>query len=74
MIFSEFNILNGDIHCSFAFEVADPAFGNRRFNPKTGEGTVAVEFVTPSLSAASFDEEAGDYFNRQLEKENQPPG
>jgi alkaline phosphatase D len=60
-------ILTGDIHCSFAFEVADPAFGNVNYNPATGEGAVAVEFVTPSLSAANFDEEIGEFFTGLVE-------
>lgn len=60
-------ILTGDIHCSFALEVADPVLGNSSYNPATGEGAVAVEFVTPSLSAANFDEEAGEFFTAQLE-------
>jgi len=66
-------ILTGDIHCSFALEVADPAFGNRRYDPKTGKGAVAVEFVTPSLSAANFDEEGGDFFNDTLERKINRP-
>jgi len=60
--------LTGDVHASFAFEVADPAFGNKNYNPKTGEGAVAVEFVTPSLSAANFDEEIGDALSGQIEE------
>jgi alkaline phosphatase D len=60
-------ILTGDIHCSFAFEVANPALNNPNYNPQTGEGAVAVEFVTPSLSAANFDEETGEFFSGVLE-------
>jgi alkaline phosphatase D len=48
--------LTGDFHSSFAFEVVDPAFGNPFYNPATGAGAVAVEFATPSISAANFDE------------------
>ena len=59
--------LTGDIHCSFAFEVADPVLGNPLYDPPTGAGAVAVEFVTPSLSAANFDEEIGEFFTAQLE-------
>lgn len=61
--------LTGDVHCSFAFEVAEPAFDNPDYNPKTGKGAVAVEFVTPSLSAANFNEEGGDYINDKLERD-----
>ncbi|QJE96001.1 alkaline phosphatase D family protein [Luteolibacter luteus] len=60
-------ILTGDIHCSFAFEVADPVLGNPAYDPATGAGAVAVEFVTPSLSAANFDEEMGEFFSGLLE-------
>lgn len=48
--------LTGDFHSSFAFEVADPAFGNPYYDPSTGAGAVAIEFATPSISAANFDE------------------
>ena len=60
-------ILTGDIHCSFAFEVADPVLGNPAYDPATGAGAVAVEFVTPSLSAANFDEELGEFFTGLVE-------
>lgn len=57
--------LSGDIHASFAFEVATP--NDRPYKAKTGEGAVAVEFVTPSLSAANFDEEIGDLVSDEIE-------
>ena len=60
-------ILTGDIHCSFAFEIADPVLGNPNYDPVTGAGAVAVEFVTPSLSAANFDEEIGEFFTGLVE-------
>jgi len=60
-------ILTGDIHSSFAFEVADPVLGNASYDPETGAGAVAVEFVTPSLSAANFDEETGSFFTEVFE-------
>ncbi|MEO5914101.1 MAG: alkaline phosphatase D family protein [Luteolibacter sp.] len=66
-------LLTGDVHSSFAFEVADPAFGNPAYNPKTGAGAVAVEFVTPSLSAGNFDEEVGDFFSSNLESKINTP-
>lgn len=48
--------LTGDFHSSFAFEVAIPAFGNPFYDPSSGAGAVAIEFATPSISAANFDE------------------
>ncbi len=53
-------ILTGDFHSSFAFDVAarPSAFsqGGPNYNPATGAGSVAVEFATPSISSANFDE------------------
>ncbi len=60
-------ILTGDIHASFALEVVESPTDNPAYNPTTGEGAVAVEFVTPSLTAANFDEEAGDFLTSNLE-------
>ena len=54
--------LTGDFHSTFAFDVAKrpSIFGfdqaTPTYNPATGEGSVAVEFATPSISSANFDE------------------
>ncbi len=55
-------ILTGDFHSSFAFDVApDPSVFSvpgqlPNYDPATGKGSVAVEFATPSISSANFDE------------------
>jgi alkaline phosphatase D len=61
-------ILTGDFHCSFAFDVpSNPvnypnplAFNfptpSSSYDPATGEGSLAVEFATPSITSANFDE------------------
>ncbi|WP_224995309.1 alkaline phosphatase D family protein [Cesiribacter sp. SM1] len=60
-------ILTGDFHSTFAFDVAkfpspfslqDPlnAAKTLGYDPATGNGSVAVEFATPSISSANFDE------------------
>jgi alkaline phosphatase D len=49
-------VLTGDVHSSFANELTeDPLVG---YDPDTGEGAVAVEFVTPSVTSPGlgFDE------------------
>jgi alkaline phosphatase D len=61
--------LTGDFHCSFAFDVADsvtnpnsspfPYAPTTAYNPATGKGSVAVEFATPSITSANFDENVG---------------
>lgn len=55
--------LTGDSHTSWAFDVVDkvdtlnPASDLlTRYNPSTGAGAVAVEFGTPSITSANFDE------------------
>lgn len=55
--------LTGDFHSTFAFDVADSVTNPGAFyaptpnyNPQTGAGSVAVEFATPSISSANFDE------------------
>lgn len=54
--------LTGDFHSTFAFDVAKrpSIFGfdgaAPTYNATTGEGSVAVEFATPSITSANFDE------------------
>ena len=44
-------ILTGDVHSSWAYDVAkDPWDG---YDARTGRGTAAVEFVTPSVTSPS---------------------
>ena len=65
-------ILTGDFHTALAFDVVDhpvditfretPFVGEAayyspaNYDPATGEGAVAVEFATPSVTSANFDE------------------
>lgn len=60
-------ILTGDFHATFAFDVAkfpsafsvqDPLNAARKmgYDPETAQGSVAVEFATPSVTSANFDE------------------
>lgn len=58
--------LTGDFHSTFAFDVADSVTNpslfyapTTNYNPSTGAGSVAVEFATPSISSANFDENVG---------------
>lgn len=58
-------IVTGDVHCAFAYDVAlRPSVFSQKgelpdYDPATGQGSVAVEFVTPSISASNFDENVG---------------
>lgn len=72
--------LTGDFHSSFAFEVNDTVTDAAndylpipQYDPATGAGAKAVEFVTPSITSANFDENIGAQFAAFLEAAmNQP--
>jgi len=66
--------ISGDFHASFAYDVADtvvnPADGYAlvpNYDPETGDGAVAVEFLTPSITSANFDENLDQTSSDQLE-------
>ena len=44
-------VLTGDVHSSWANDLALNPFDTSSYNAKTGEGSVAVEFVTPAVSS-----------------------
>jgi alkaline phosphatase D len=65
-------ILTGDFHSSFAFDVTTnpviypnaatlylPVIDTTVYNPSNGFGSAAVEFATPSITSANFDENVG---------------
>lgn len=56
-------ILTGDYHASFAFDVCKDPFDASRYNPKTGEGAIAVEYVCPAVTSGTFPEIAGAILN-----------
>ncbi len=49
-------VLTGDIHCSWASNLTSNPFDSTKYSRLTGEGSLAVEFVTPSISSANIDE------------------
>ncbi len=52
-------ILTGDVHSSWAFDVTEDPSTPATYNPLTGEGSRAVEFVAPAIASESL----GDTFN-----------
>ncbi|NJN76963.1 MAG: phosphodiesterase [Saprospiraceae bacterium] len=60
--------LTGDFHSSFGFEVTPTSTDSATYNPKTGRGAVAVEFVTPSITSSNFDEAMSNYRSRKFEE------
>ncbi len=60
-------VLTGDFHCAMAFDLTDSATQTQStpypykpwsYDPKTGNTSVGVEFVSPSISSSNFDESA----------------
>lgn len=52
-------VLTGDIHSSWAADLPRDPFDPTRYDPLTGAGSVAVEFVCPSVTSASFNKTLG---------------
>lgn len=48
--------VTGDIHSSWGAELPRHPFDTLKYDPVTGEGSLAVEFVTPSISSANLNE------------------
>jgi alkaline phosphatase D len=65
--------ITGDVHTSYAFDIAQyPSVFSRKgqkpdYNPTDGSGSVAVEFVSPSISSGNFDESLGYESAKKLE-------
>ena len=72
-------ILTGDFHSTFAFDVTqnpviypNPMANNLptpspSYDPLTGKGSVAVEFASPSITSANFDENVSAELATQFE-------
>lgn len=48
--------LTGDIHVSIAANLSRSPFDRRMYDPGNGAGSLAVEFVTPSIASANMNE------------------
>lgn len=47
-------VLTGDVHSSFAADLSDNPYDSNNYNRDTGEGSLAVEFVCPSITSPGF--------------------
>ena len=45
-------VLTGDAHSSWAFDITENPFDPASYDPATGEGSLAVELVAPSVTSA----------------------
>jgi alkaline phosphatase D len=53
-------VLTGDIHSTWVADLSHDPFDKRYYNGETGEGSLAVEFVTPSVSSPALPPVIGD--------------
>jgi alkaline phosphatase D len=47
-------VLTGDAHSSWAFDLAENPFDPAMYDPASGQGSLAVEFVAPSVSSPAI--------------------
>jgi alkaline phosphatase D len=64
-------VLSGDVHSSWALDVAPDPYDPAVYDPATGRGSLAVEMVTPAVSSsplAKFERVAKLYANATAER------
>lgn len=49
-------VLTGDIHSSWAMDLTSDPFDPRGYNSRSGEGSLAVEFVTPGITSVAIED------------------
>lgn len=49
-------VLTGDIHSSWAHDLARNPYDPAQYNPQTGSGSLAVELVTPGVTSPGFED------------------
>jgi alkaline phosphatase D len=59
-------VLTGDIHTSFAFDLAPAPLDPERYDPATGKGALAVELVTPGVTSPGMTKELAAGFEPLL--------
>lgn len=62
-------VLTGDIHTSWAHDLCTDPKDEEVYDPETGEGSLAVEFVTPAVTSSGF-AALPDNLARFLERSN----
>jgi alkaline phosphatase D len=60
-------VLTGDVHSSWAMELALDPFDPRAYDPATGRGALAVEFVCPAISSSPPGKDPADAAAREAE-------
>ncbi len=60
-------VLTGDVHSSWAMELATDPFDASAYDPATGRGALAVELVTPAISSSPPGKDPADAAARAAE-------
>ncbi|HEX2485104.1 MAG TPA: alkaline phosphatase D family protein [Myxococcota bacterium] len=60
-------VLTGDVHSSWALDVAPDPFDRAGYDPGNGRGALAVELVTPAVSSAAPGRDPADARAREAE-------
>ena len=55
-----FVVLTGDIHSTWVADLAQDPYDRKKYNGKTGDGSLGVEFVTPSVTSPALPPVIGD--------------
>lgn len=65
-------ILTGDSHSSWAFDLPRDPFDPSRYDPATGRGSLAVEFITPGVTSPNFEDAAEAARSEQQYRDTYP--
>jgi alkaline phosphatase D len=63
-------VLTGDIHSSWAMDLTETPYDAATYDPATGEGSLAVEFVTPAITSPGFPRGLGAALATNLKRAN----
>jgi alkaline phosphatase D len=63
-------VLTGDIHSSWALDLTRNPYDVATYDPATGDGSIAVEFVTPAISSPGFPRGIGENLAVNLKRAN----
>jgi len=57
-------VLTGDIHTSWAIDLSRDPYDDEVYDPDSGQGSLAVEFVTPAVTSGALTEAPPDILRR----------
>lgn len=63
-------VLTGDIHSSWAMDLTEMPYDPAMYDPATGDGSLAVEFVTPAVTSPGFPRGLGANLATNLKRAN----